>query len=246
VAKSYEDALAELYQSPHETFVAVRKRLSGELKSAGDTAGAARFAKLSRPNLSAWTVNQLWWQARPAFEALLATAQRLRDGDLGATAGHRNALAKLRARAATLLSEAGHAATEATLRRVLTTLSALAASGGFDPDRPGALQADRDPPGFEAIGVIPERPAPTPRRTARESPEALAERRKLEQERARHQKERDRLEAALRSAERQVEGRLREIDRLRQDLTDAEQRLEQAQASVAEAKGRLAELDAAD
>jgi hypothetical protein len=41
------------------------------------------------------------------------------------------------------------------LRRVTTTLSALAASGGFAPDAEGALLEDRDPPGFEVLGAVP-------------------------------------------------------------------------------------------
>jgi hypothetical protein len=73
---------------------------------------------------------------------------------------HRDAIAKLRAEAAKILTGADHTANEATLRRVTQTLSALAASGGWDPDPPGALSADREPPGFEAIGVSNEIPLP--------------------------------------------------------------------------------------
>jgi hypothetical protein len=152
----YDDAVASLYQVPIDRFVAERKRLSGELKAAGDKDGSARLAKLARPPLSAWVVDQLWWQARDAFDAMFDTAQRLRDGKLDAMPAHRDAIAKLRAEAAKILTGAEHTATEATLRRVTQTLSALAASGGWDPDPPGALSTDRDPPGFEAIGVSNE------------------------------------------------------------------------------------------
>jgi len=163
----YDDAVASLFQAPLDQFVAERKQLASELKAAGDKAGAAKLAKLARPPISAWVVNQLWWHARDAFDALFETAQRLRDGKLEATAAHREAIAKLRARAAAILTDAGHGATEATLRRVTQTLSALAAAGGWDPDLPGALSADRDPPGFEAIGIsnviaLPTTPAPKP------------------------------------------------------------------------------------
>jgi hypothetical protein len=149
----YDDAVASLFQAPLEQFVAERKRLANELKAAGDKQAAARFAKLTRPPISAWVVDQLWWHARPAFEALFETAQRLRDGQLDATAAHRDAIARLRAEAAKILTGADHGATEATLRRATQTLAALAAAGGWDPDLPGALSADRDPPGFAAIGI---------------------------------------------------------------------------------------------
>src|SRR4051812_33386644 len=149
----YDEAVASLFQVPLDQFVTERKRLAGELKAAGDKDGAAKLAKLARPPISAWVVDQLWWHARAAFEALFETARRLRDGRLDATAAHRDALAKLRTQAAKLLTDAGHGTTEATLRRVTLSLSALAAAGGWDPDPPGALSADRDPPGFEAIGI---------------------------------------------------------------------------------------------
>jgi hypothetical protein len=156
----YDEAVASLFQVPLEQFVGERKRLAGELKAAGDKDGAARLAKLARPPISAWVVDQLWWHARAGFEALFETAQQLRDGKLDAMAAHRDAIAALRVRAAKILTDAEHGATEATLRRVTQTLSALAASGGWDPDPPGALSADRDPPGFEAVGISL---APTPK-----------------------------------------------------------------------------------
>ena len=153
---SYDEAVAELYQAPHAAFVTERKRLAGELKAAGDKAGATKFGKLPRPPISAWAVNQLWWHARDAFEAMLESAERLREGTLAASGEHREAIAKLRARAASILEDARNAAAESTLRRVTTTLAAIAATGSFDPDPPGALGADRDPPGFEAIGIAAE------------------------------------------------------------------------------------------
>src|SRR5688572_3035159 len=169
----YEDAVEALYKGTLEAFVAERKRLAIELK-AEDPSGAARLSKLARPTVSVWVVNQLWWQSRDLFEGLLEAARRVHEGDLGATGAHREALAKLRTRAAEILSTAHHATPDALLRRVTTTLSALAATGGFEPDPPGALGADRDPPGFEAAGTL----APSPKADA-----ADAERRRLEAER---------------------------------------------------------------
>lgn len=177
----YDDAVASLFQVPLDQFVTERKRLAGELKAAGDKGGAARLAKLARPPTSAWAVNQLWWHAGASFEALFETARRLRDGTLDAAAAHREALAKLRVQAMNILTDAGHGTTEATLRRVTLTLSALAAAGGWDPDLPGTLSADRDPPGFEALGagnviarpVTPSaEPAPSPAAQPHEAGEA--------------------------------------------------------------------------
>lgn len=252
----YDDAVAELYQAPHGTFVAERKRLAAALKAAGDKPGATRLGKLARPTISAWAVNQLWWHARDAFDALLATADRLRDGKLDAVPAHREAIAKLRARAARILTDAGHGPTESTLRRITQTLAALAATGGFDPDPPGALATDRDPPGFEAVGMFglaaesatepaaPMPAAPAPR--AKPSPAAPARdeiadarRRKQEAEDAERTQaaaERRRLEAErarITAEKHRLEGALRTA----KDAVAVEQReIEKLREQLADAE----------
>ncbi len=138
-------AMAELFRAPHTEFVATRKRLAAELAARGNVDAAALIVKLSRPPLSVWVVNQLWWHARATFEGLIASAVRLQDGDSKAGGTYRDAMAKLRGRATALLENAGHAASEQTLRRVTTSLAAIATAGGFEPDLPGALTADREP-----------------------------------------------------------------------------------------------------
>jgi NADH-quinone oxidoreductase subunit C len=194
----YEDAVESLFQAPHEQFVTERKRLAGELKAAGDKTGAGKLAKLVRPPISAWVVDQLWWRSRDAFEALFATAEQLRLGEPGATAAHRDALAGLRAQAAQLLGEAGHAANEATLRRVTQTLSALAAAGGWAPDLPGALSADRDPPGFEAVGITNVIPFPVQPRAPAAAHHGAHDAGDAEAAAERHRREREADEARLR------------------------------------------------
>ncbi|HEY5935752.1 MAG TPA: hypothetical protein VIU61_13985 [Kofleriaceae bacterium] len=271
---SYDEAVAELYQAPHATFVTERKRLAGELKAAGDKAGATKLGKLPRPPISAWAVNQLWWHARDAFEAMLESAERLREGNLAASAEHREAIAKLRARAASLLADAGNAAAESTLRRVTTTLAAIAATGGFDPDPPGALGADRDPPGFEAIGIAAEpvertRPAPPARaatndnepapeedRSAAEEKRAAAEakrRREAEEaaERAEAAAERRRAEQeeAKRVAERhRTEAALRtaigEVERRAREADRLRTALTEAEEAIGKAQAVVVDLEA--
>ena len=131
-------ALTELYQARSPQFIAERKRLAGELQGSGRRAQAQACSRTrAKPPVSAWVVNQLWWHARDAFDDLLKSAEKLRKGELAASAEHREAIAKLRKRAAAILEDAGHNANEATLRRVTTTLSAIAATGGFEPDAAG-------------------------------------------------------------------------------------------------------------
>lgn len=159
---AYEHALQALHRAPLAEFLPERKRLADDLRAKGDKSGATQLARVRKPTASVWAVNQLYARARDAFQEMLATAERVRKGDLSATKAHQAAIAKLRKRAAALLEEAGLGASDAVLRRIATTLSAIAAAGGFDPDPPGALAADRDPPGFEAIGILPEKSAPLP------------------------------------------------------------------------------------
>ena len=249
---TYDDKVRELYQAPLDQFVAERKRLAAELRAAGDRAAAERLTKAHRPTMSAWVVNQLYWHARDAFDAMLATAARLREGELAAQVEHRDAIGKLRERAAAMLVHAGHAASEPTLRRVTATLSAIAAAGGFDPDPPGALSADRDPPGFEAIGVVPaKRPhdgnghgdgMSEVHAKAHAQKEAAAERKRLEAERTRLRQERHRLEAALRTARGDVHTGEREVATLDKQLDAAKTALADAHELVKTLEAQIAEL----
>jgi len=242
----YEDAVESLFQAAHEQFVAERKRLAGELRAAGDKVGAGKLAKLARPPISAWVVDQLWWRARDAFEALFTTAEQLRRGELGAATAHRDAIARLRAQAAQQLGEAGHAASEATLRRVTQTLSALAAAGGWDPDLPGALSADRDPPGFEAIGIsnvipFPVQPrAPVAAHHAGDT-EAAAEHHRVERE-AHEVQNAAHSEA---QSEAQSEARLRREREAATARAEAAARLRRAEVERARAAAERHRLEAA-
>ncbi len=260
----YDAAVTTLYQAPLSDFVAERKRLAAELKAAGDKDAAARVGKLLRPPVSAWAVNQLWWRERAQFEALVTAAARVKAGERDASQLHRQALSQLRELSLRLLQEAGNAATETTLRRVITTLSAVAATGSFAPDAPGALSADRDPPGFETLGfgaspATTTRHAPAPPEDAHAAPpedahakraeederrraEEAAQRRAEEAERQRRLAERERLSALLRDAEKLRESRQRDVSKLRAELETAQQSLKDAQALLADLEGKLASL----
>ncbi|HEX6767151.1 MAG TPA: hypothetical protein VF103_16755 [Polyangiaceae bacterium] len=243
MASKFESAQAELHRAPFAAFVAERKRLVDELAKEGDKAAAARLAKLPRPPISAWAVNQLYWKEKKAFEALFKTAERLRDpgADAAETTAHRDAVTKLRTAAAKLLASGGKAATEATLRRVTATLSALAASGSFAPDTPGALTRDRDPPGFEVAGLLGrssgKRKAPNVRKNeqrekANTRAEAQREKRELERDKAQKRAERERLERKLRIARGALDARREELTRLRERIDEEERGLRDAREVV--------------
>jgi len=252
------EAAATLYRAPLSDFVAERKRLAGELKAAGLKEASTQLGKLPRPSVSAWVVNQLWWREQGAFEGLLAAAARVKAGDRDAGQAHRRALAQLREVASKILKSSGNAASETTLRRVVTTLSAVAANGGFAPDPPGMLSEDRDPPGFEALasesvdssaasadGNEPLRESGS-RRAAEEAEKRRAEeaekRRAEEAERQRRRAERERLSVELREATHRRDAQQRELSRLRAEVDAAEQSLKEYQALLAGLEQKLASL----
>lgn len=258
---AYEDAVEALHRAPFADFVAERKRLAAELKARGDKEGAARLSKLPRPPVSAWAVNQLWWKERQGFEALMAVAARVKGGEREASKAHREQLGQLRAQAAQLLQDAGNAAAEGTLRRVTTTLSAIAAQGNFEPDAPGALSADRDPPGFEALGfgaAAPPRVEVPPATAQAEASsvvaarraEAEAEQRRIEAERRRAEEEarkrrlaeRERLASALRDAKLLEASQRRDWTRLKQELEGVEQSLQETTALLERLENELSSL----
>jgi len=207
VTTGYDQAAETLYQGPQESFVAKRQELAAELKGAGDKASAARLSKLPRPSLSAWAVNQLWWHARSAFDELFETAEQVRAGKAPAGGAHRQAVSKLTARAKQLLEAHEHGSNEATLRRITMTLSALAAAGNWNPEQPGMLSKDLDPPGFEAFGmttVLPSKPASKPEPAAPALPSKASKRAEAEakaQEEAEAKQARE-LERAAEAAEK--------------------------------------------
>jgi hypothetical protein len=247
-----DQALQQLYQSTPKDFTAERKRLATELRARGDEAAAKDLAARRRPTTSAWAVNQLYWHARDAFDDMLAAAKKVRKGDLDATGDLRDANAALRKRAAELLKAAGLAVSEALIRRVSTTLSAIAASGGFEPDEPGTLVADRDPPGFEGLTA----PA-TVGRTARDAPkpterryDELAVKRAERVQKQREQAEREqrrtesrRVRTSLHDARVEVARRERALAALRKDVAAAERAVAEAREEVDDLERRLRDLD---
>lgn len=155
-----------LFQLPPAEFTAARNALAAQLKKAGRGDEAARVKALSRPPVSAWTVNQLFWRHRKAWERLMQSGQAFREAQAAQLAGkradlrrpleaRREALAELSRLAATLLTDTGSPSTPATMRRITTTLEALSTFANI-PNAPegGRLTDDVDPPGFETLAAL--------------------------------------------------------------------------------------------
>src|SRR5882724_5363509 len=161
-----EDDVDALFRLPLAEFIAARKTLAARLKQDG-RGGEADFVKaLVKPSISAWAVNQLYWNHRDAFDRLIATGERFRQAQASRLArkvadmrealdARREALSHLSDLATALLRSAGHNPTPETIHRITTTLEAMSAYATLpDASRPGRLTNDVDPPGFESLALL--------------------------------------------------------------------------------------------
>ena len=165
------DPAERLYALPLTAFIAARNELATSLRKAGKADEAERVRGLARPVVSAWIVNQLYWHERPLFDALLDAGDRFRTAQqtqlagnkadlVAALAARRDAVGALAKAAARRLHADGYTPTPDMLRRVTTSLEALASYGrSADAPRHGLLVADVPPPGFEALAALVPRVA---------------------------------------------------------------------------------------
>jgi len=155
-----------LFRLPLAEFTGERNTLAARLKKEGRRNDADRVKLLAKPSVSAWAVNQLYWDHRQAFDQLMASGKRLRPAQKLRLAGkvasvrdsldaRREALVHLSDLAEELLREAGSNPSLDTLRRVTTTLEALSAHAlHSDGPTPGRLTQDLDPPSFDSLASL--------------------------------------------------------------------------------------------
>ena len=161
-----DDEIDGLFRLPLAEFTSARNTLAARLKKEGRANDADRVKLLAKPSISAWTVNQLYWNHRKAFDQLIASGKRLRPAQklrvAGKVAGmrdsldaRREALVQLSELATELLHEAGSNSSPDTLRRITTTLEAMSASALLpDGPAPGRLSQDLDPPSFDSLASL--------------------------------------------------------------------------------------------
>jgi hypothetical protein len=155
------DEIDALFKLPLGEFTPARNALAARLKKAGEQAEADAVKALPKPSVPAWVVNQLYWQHREAFDRLLEAGDRFRKspGRRELLEARRSAQAALVPFATAVLQDAGSSGTRDMLRRVTTTLEALATYGSsHDAPQPGRLTAELELPGFDLLaGLLPPR-----------------------------------------------------------------------------------------
>lgn len=270
MAKQAADEVDKLFQIPLAEFTGARNSLATELKKEGDTEAAERVKTLAKPSISAWVANQVYWRDRKAFDRLIAAGDQFKKAQAAQLAGksadlrapldaRRQALSDLMKLAGDTLHEAGHPASPDTMRRIMTTLEALATYGQHAGAPPaGRLTDDVDPPGFEALAalvprgssasagheaprVIPfnqRKPEPAKRKggdTKEDARHAEAERRAKEAE----------ARKALQQAERALADARRAAERARTEMKAAAARAKAADKAKAAVESRFEKESAA-
>src|SRR5262245_20942669 len=176
-ANNTQDEIDALFKLSLAEFTPGRNALATLLKKSGRREEAERVKALAKPPISAWAVNQLYWQHRETFDRLVDAGQRFLQASKAAgkseiaEAGNarQKVLTELSRLAAAVLLDAGHSVTPELMRRITTTLEAISVYASFADSSPGCLTHDLDPPGFEALaGLIPRKkvsvePSPPPK-----------------------------------------------------------------------------------
>jgi hypothetical protein len=243
-----DDDVDELFKVPLAEFTGVRNALAARLKKEGRVEDADRIKTLSKPSVSAWTVNQLYWNQRHAFDRLLEAGERLRHAQASQLAGktadireprdaRRDALAELSRFAAALLTDAGHSASPETMRRITTNLEAISAYAALpDSPPPGRLTEDIDPPGFEALAALMTGGGVKPRTSP---PAAPAVKKKGTEE------DKTAAKRALQSAERMLSEAQARAERLETRMKKAAIELKEAERNKRDAEERFIKAGAA-
>lgn len=161
-----EDEADALFRLPLAEFTGARNTLAAQLKKSGRGEESVLVRALVKPSISAWTVNQLYWNHREAFDRLIASGERFHKAQTSRVAGkladmrgaldaRRQALTHLSDLATSLLRDVGHNPTPDTIRRITTTLEAMSVfASRSDAPRAGRLTHDVDPPGFESLASL--------------------------------------------------------------------------------------------
>jgi hypothetical protein len=244
-------SLDALFQLPLGEFTAARNALAARLKKSGHADESSRIKGLSKPSVSAWTVNQLFWRHRKAYDRLMQSGAQFREAQAAQLAGksadirraleaRREALSELSRLASDVLKDASHQPSPDTMRRVTTTLEALSTLANVPgAPRGGQLTDDVDPPGFESLAALV--PSVGEGKSRDGAGAILPFQRKTPQGKGKHVDEKDKervrkeLEAEARAARQKAERTLRE----------AQHTAEQAEAALKKAAARLKDAERA-
>ncbi len=252
-----------LFKLPLGEFTPARNALAAQLKKAGRKVEADEAKALTKPSVSAWVVNQLYWRHRGLFDKLIEAGDRMRrpqaaQGDAAREAANarRETVTALGKIAEGLLIGSDYGATRDMLRRVTTTLDALSSYGSL-PNAPaaGRLTDDVEPPGFEALAGLPfggKKRAVPASAASKSSPSAAAAKKsaRAEEHAARRAEEERKRQltaskAAVRNAERALTVARKEAERAAARFEAAAARAKALEAESNDARAAVASAERA-
>ena len=259
---SIESSIDDLYKGSLADFVGARNALAKTLAGAD----AKRVKALQKPTVVPWIVNQIYWRARPLYDRVLETGRALRAAQVsmlegrktdvrGATDRYRQAIAGAVNESKRIAAEAGIQPNPDDVARTLESLSMASKPAGRPElsEQAGRLtQTLSASAGFEALAGIAVKapgkavPIPFPRPVPDESRHAAkgtaADRRRLEEARARekeaavaHKKKQEALrkaEAAVARAEAAEAAARDTLDAAREAWNGAKEVLRHAQDNL--------------
>jgi len=260
VGKTEEDDIDALFQLTPPEFVTARNALATQLKKAGQNDIARRVKALPKPSISAWTVNQLYWKHRAAFEKLLANGERFRQAQVSRLAGkgtdihkllneRREELSAMSRLAAQILQRSSGAAPSGVMRRITATLEALSAYGTLaGAPSAGRLVEDVDPPGFDALAALVPRVGDDSRAVSpskvltfqKEAKTPKGKSKSVDDEKVREQKKKEQLKAA-RDAKQEA---ARELVSAKRVALQAQNALKKAALHAKETEETMVETEA--
>jgi exonuclease VII large subunit len=236
VATHLDKQIGGLYQLPLAEFTRKRNALAKE------SSGSARteLRHLVKPSLSAWAVNQLYWQERSTYSALVDASEKVRAAHRSMLSGHkadlrtpeqvhRATLERAVAWTTNILDRSGLAASSAVLDTIRRTLAELP---GAEPA--GRLTRPPEPAGFTLLTGVTPRPIKTSppaqelKRPDVRKPDARKQDARKEQA---LQKQKERAEKAKQRAEAAA---ARKLQRAKQAAERAANRLQEAERRLAE------------
>jgi len=248
-----------LYQLPLEQFTEKRNALAKELS--GTSRKQVKF--LTKPPVSIWAVNQLYWNDRPTYNALIDASEKLRAAHRSALSGrktdirkpeqvHRAALEKAVANTIGLLAQSQGAVSDAARETIRRALAALP-----NDEEPGRLTRTPEAAGFSlltgitpravkperavAVGRDSSRALPTARSTAPKAAKRAEADAKAREERAARAREKARAAAErdLQSARKALEQAKFKVRKLAAELQQAQEAEEKRAGELALAEQKL-------
>lgn len=238
---------SDLYGLALDEFTPARDALVKQLKADGEKDEAARVAKLRKPSIAAWAVNQLVRTQSKGVEDLFAAGDGVAEAQAKgqadklrrATAEQREELTRLVTRAEGLLDSEGRAPGQNVLERIAETLRAAA----LDPDcraqvQDGCLTRELQFSGLGGFGV-PAASASQPE-SGRDDEEADRQRQQREIEAAKERKEK--AKQNLQQAKQDLRQAEKDLTSARRTRDRAAERMDAAEDALAEAGEELDEL----